>query len=68
MMNLMSLVLSRPIIFNTIGWLARKLMMHMPVVVNNQHNTWYKNREMPAPPMESFTEWYKKNMKNGKPE
>ena len=68
MMNLISLVLSRPIIFNTIGWLARKLMMNMPVVVNNQHNTWYKNREMPTPPMESFTEWYKKNMKNGKPE
>ena len=36
-------------------------MNNIPFVVNNNLNPWYKEREMPEPPKESFTEWYKKN-------
>ena len=35
-------------------------------LVNNSLNPWTKQREMPAPPEESFREWYKKNGKEFK--
>jgi hypothetical protein len=35
-------------------------------MVNNGANAWYKQREMPEPPTESFREWYKKNGKEFK--
>jgi L-lactate dehydrogenase complex protein LldF len=41
-------------------------MKNLPGIVNNGLNPWYKQREMPAPPEESFREWYKKNGKESK--
>jgi L-lactate dehydrogenase complex protein LldF len=59
--NLMNFVLSKPAVFNLLGWLGRKTMKFFPKVVSNRLNPWYKQREMPSPPEFSFTEWYKKN-------
>ncbi|SHH48236.1 L-lactate dehydrogenase complex protein LldF [Chryseolinea serpens] len=66
LMNIMNLILSHPVLFNLAGSFGRKVMKWAPSVVNNRINPWYKQREMPEPPPQSFTEWYKKN-NNGKP-
>jgi L-lactate dehydrogenase complex protein LldF len=58
-MQVMSFVLSNPMVFKFSGWAGRKIMKYLPGLVNNKYNPWYKQREMPAPPKESFTEWYK---------
>ncbi len=57
----MSAVLANPVVFDLAGKIGRFVMKNIPVVVNNNLNLWYKQREMPAPPTESFREWYKKN-------
>lgn len=62
-MKVMAFVLSKPAIFNLGGKMGRKIMRWLPFLINNKLNPWYKNREMPAPPNQSFTEWYKKNRK-----
>jgi L-lactate dehydrogenase complex protein LldF len=60
----MSAVLSNPAIFNFLGKIGKKLMKMMPFITNNQFNVWYKQREMPEPPQESFMDWYEKNRKS----
>ncbi len=62
-MKLMAFVLSKPAVFNFGGNVGRKVMRWFPFLVNNKLNPWYKQRDMPAPPKQSFTEWYKKNKK-----
>lgn len=62
-MKLMAFVLSKPQVFNLGGKAGRWVMRYFPFLVNNKLNPWYKNRDMPAPPKQSFTEWYKKNRK-----
>jgi L-lactate dehydrogenase complex protein LldF len=62
-MQAMSTVLSKPGLFNTGGKIGRIFMRAAPWAVNNRLNPWYREREMPAPPAQSFTEWYKKNRK-----
>jgi L-lactate dehydrogenase complex protein LldF len=62
----MSAVLSSATIFNLAGKAGRFVIKHLPFLVNNRLNAWYKQREMPAPPEESFREWYKKNGKEFK--
>lgn len=62
-MKLMAFVLSNPRVFNFGGKAGRWVMRYFPFLVNNKLNPWYKNRDMPAPPKQSFTEWYKKNRK-----
>ena len=38
------------------------VMRTFPLITNNKTlNVWYKHREMPAPPKQSFKEWYNKN-------
>jgi L-lactate dehydrogenase complex protein LldF len=59
----MSVVLSNPGIFKFSGKVGRMLMDKLPFLVNNSMNPWYKQREMPEPPDESFRDWYKKNRK-----
>lgn len=59
----MNFVLSKPGVFNVGGKIGRSVMRTMPFVVNNSFNPWFKSREMPAPPKESFSEWYSKNRK-----
>jgi L-lactate dehydrogenase complex protein LldF len=60
-MKTMAATLSNPTLFNIAGKAARNVMRFTPFVVNNKLNPWYKQRDMPEPPKESFTEWYKKN-------
>jgi L-lactate dehydrogenase complex protein LldF len=62
-MKMMAAMLSKPSLFSLAGKAGRKIMRLVPGMVNNRWNPWYKNREMPAPPRQSFTEWYKKNRK-----
>lgn len=52
-------VLSKPAVFRTAGAIGRALMKLLPITVNNRFNPWFKQREMPAPPAQSFTAWYK---------
>lgn len=39
---------------------------YTPFLLKSRINPWYKHREMPEMPEESFKEWYKKNVENGK--
>ncbi len=40
------------------GRAGRWFMQNVPFVVNNKLNPWYKQRDMPEGPKETFTEWY----------
>ena len=62
----MSTILANPMVFNLAGKTGRFVMEKMSRLVNNNYNPWYKQREMPSPPEESFREWYKKNGKESK--
>ena len=59
-MKLMASVLSSPTLFNLAGKAGRKVLKFAPFAVNNSFNPWFKQREMPEPPKESFREWYKR--------
>lgn len=59
----MSMVLSQPRFYQWSGKLGRSVMRAMPFMVNNSLNPWYKQRDMPEPPKESFRDWYVRNRK-----
>ena len=59
-MKVMSFTLSSPAVFGNAGKMGRWVLKNTPFVVNNPLNLWYKQREMPEPPKESFREWYKR--------
>jgi L-lactate dehydrogenase complex protein LldF len=65
MMKGMSTVLSSPGIFKMSGKVGRWFMKYFPFIVNNGMNPWFKQREMPEPPKESFRELYDKKKKRG---
>jgi L-lactate dehydrogenase complex protein LldF len=50
--------------FRIAGKTGRWAIKYFPFVTNNKLNPWFKQREMPAPPANSFGEWYKKNRKS----
>lgn len=61
-MQVMSNVFARPGVYRFAGALARKIMQLFPWVFKNKKiNPWYKQRNMPPVPKESFREWYKIN-------
>jgi len=60
-MQLMTWTLNSPGIYHTAGKAGRFLMRLAPFAVNNSLNPWYKQRDMPEPPKQSFGEWYSKN-------
>lgn len=63
-MNLMAGILSSPVLYRVSGKLARWTMRHLPFLMKSkQFNLWYKQLEMPEAPAQSFTEWYKSNIK-----
>jgi L-lactate dehydrogenase complex protein LldF len=62
-MRLMTLVLGNETLFRVGGKIARRLMRWFPKLAGNKLNPWYIHREMPAPPAQSFGEWYAKNRK-----
>ena len=59
----MALLFSRPALYRFAGKTGRWLLKHLPFVINNKWNAWYKQREMPTPPKESFRDWYIKSKK-----
>ena len=62
-MQAMSFTLAHPAIYQNAGKMGRWVMKNTPFIVNNPLNAWYKQREMPEVPKESFREWYLKNRK-----
>jgi L-lactate dehydrogenase complex protein LldF len=60
-MQSLSIVLSSPWLYRISGKLGRWLLRNIPGAVNNSNNLWFKNREMPIAPRQSFHSWYKKN-------
>lgn len=59
----MAFVLGNPALYRFAGKMARWIMRVAPGLAANKMNPWYKQREMPAPPKDSFGEWYAKNRK-----
>jgi L-lactate dehydrogenase complex protein LldF len=60
-MKAMATTLSHPRMFSLAARWGRRMMKIFPWMVNNKWNPWYKQRDLPVPPAQSFTEWYKKN-------
>jgi L-lactate dehydrogenase complex protein LldF len=60
-MQMMSEIFSSPSKYNSYGKLMRWISKNFPFVLNNRFNPWFKQREMPVAPKESFKEWYSKN-------
>lgn len=59
----MAFTLGNPTIYKMAGKAGKWFIKNTPMVTNNSLNPWYKQREMPKPPQESFHDWYKKNRK-----
>ena len=59
----MSRVLSNPKTFAFAGWFGRWMLKYFPFVVNNHFNPWYRQRNMPGVPGQSFRSWYKRDHK-----
>ena len=59
----MSFVLARPLVYRFSGRIGRWMMRRLPFLLNNKLNPWYKQREMPTPPKQSFRDWYITNKK-----
>ena len=62
-MKAMAFTFAMPGFFAFAGKAGRVVMKYLPFVVSNKLNPWYKEREMPKPPKESFREWYKRERK-----
>lgn len=62
MMKGMTFVLNHPRIFRIAGSIGRRFLKWTPkAIIYNKFNTWGKNREIPAPPQQSFRDWYLKH-------
>jgi len=60
----MAAVLSRPFVYRSVGKMARWFLRNFSgLAKNGKLNAWYRQREMPEAPRESFREWYLKNRK-----
>ncbi|GAB3935536.1 lactate utilization protein B [Mucilaginibacter myungsuensis] len=60
-MQAMTWTLGSPSVYRAAGKMGRWVMKYAPFAINNGFNPWYKQRDMPEPPKESFGEWYRKN-------
>jgi len=63
-MKIMDFTLSSPTRFKLAGKVGRWTLKNAGFTLNNKFNPWFKNREMPEAPKESFTEWYQRNHKD----
>ena len=60
----MAFVLARPALYRFSGRMARWFMRVVPFLFKSKKlNPWYRQREMPQPPKQSFRDWYKNNNK-----
>jgi L-lactate dehydrogenase complex protein LldF len=58
----MAFLLSHPRLFRIAGRVGRSVMRAFPGLANNKKmNAWYKQREMPEAPAQSFRDWFKEN-------
>ncbi|MBC7889468.1 MAG: lactate utilization protein [Ferruginibacter sp.] len=58
----MAFVLAHPAIYRVAGKMGRWVLRNLPFLTNNKSfNPWYKQREMPGSPKQSFRDWYIKN-------
>ncbi|MCR8559534.1 iron-sulfur cluster-binding protein [Mucilaginibacter sp. BJC16-A38] len=62
-MQVMSNTLSSPTAYHLAGKMGRFVIKYAPFAVNNRLNPWYKQRDLPSAPEQSFGEWYKENRK-----
>jgi L-lactate dehydrogenase complex protein LldF len=60
-MKLMAQTLSSPGLYHTAGKAGRWVLKYAPFAINNKLNLWYKQRDMPEAPKQSFNEWYSDN-------
>lgn len=61
-MRLMAFILAKPVLYRFSGKLARWTLRRLPFLAKSKSlNPWYRQREMPAAPKQSFQEWYAKN-------
>ena len=65
-MKAMAGILSSTKRYNRSGKILRWMMKVAPYLVKNRFNPWFKQREMPAVPKESFKEWYQRNRNHDK--
>lgn len=63
-MKTMKSVLSSPSKYRFAGKLGRWVLRNLPFLAKNRWNLWYKQREMPEAPKQSFRQWYQENQKN----
>lgn len=61
-MRSMAMMLSSSMRFKWAGAFGRMFMRIFPLIVNNRMNPWYKQRDMPSPPKQSFNQWYRQNV------
>ncbi len=62
MMQKMALMLSKPWLYKWAGKTARVALRNVSFIFKSKKlNPWYKHREMPNAPKQSFMEWYQKN-------
>lgn len=57
-------VLSHPSLYKLSGAIGRWVLRVLPSLINNKLNPWYKQREMPQAPRQSFRSWYLQNRKS----
>ncbi|UEG52822.1 lactate utilization protein [Mucilaginibacter daejeonensis] len=62
-MQVMAKTLASPTMYHAAGKMGRLTIKYAPFAVSNKLNPWYKERDMPSAPKESFGEWYAKNRK-----
>ncbi|HEX8038975.1 MAG TPA: lactate utilization protein B [Chryseosolibacter sp.] len=65
-MKIMAETFSSPALFKAAGKFGRWMMKALPFALHNKLNVWYKHRDLPRPPRQSFSEWYAKNKANHK--
>lgn len=63
MMKGMAFVLGRPALYRFSGATARWVLRYMPFLGKHRLNPWYKGRELPEAPKQSFRDWYLQNKK-----
>ncbi len=63
-LRFMGRILARPRLYHKSGKFARKALRITPrFLVYNRLNLWGRSRDLPAPPRQSFQEWYSENRK-----
>jgi len=66
-MKAASLLFRNPRLYSLAGRIGRAAMRMLPrFVFVNRFNMWSRDRELPTPPADSFTQWYAKNRETKK--